>query len=164
MESPCERRIFTAPVSYALTMPFVTLPLTHSSYRSRTGGFAVKGQRLNRLTNEPDVPDEIRTRDNLIKSQVLCQLSYGDRMRFRLKAGPVFRSEDPPWKIGSLKRRMDIACRTRPSPLLFRSNFCRNLPLMAQPSSDSDGIRTRISNAAPSCKVSRRDARQEIRI
>ena len=57
----------------------ITLPLTHSSYRSRTGDFAVKGQRLYRLTNEPDVPDGIRTRDNLIKSQVLYQLSYGNK-------------------------------------------------------------------------------------
>ena len=39
-----------------------------------------------------------------------------------------FRSEDPPWKIGSLLRWMDIACRTRPSPLLFRSNFLRSQP------------------------------------
>ena len=110
-------------VSYALTMPFVTLPLTHSSYRSRTGGFAVKGQRLNRLTNEPDVPDEIRTRDNLIKSQVLYQLSYGDRMRFRLKAGPVFRSEDPPWKIGSLKRRDGHRLQDSPIPFIVQIQF-----------------------------------------
>lgn len=54
LDAPCERRIFAVPVSYALAMPLITLLLTHSSYRSRTGDFAVKGQRLDHLTNEPN--------------------------------------------------------------------------------------------------------------
>ena len=44
---------------------------------NRTPDTAVKGRCLNRLTNGPESGDSsaIRTRDTLIKSQVLCQLS-----------------------------------------------------------------------------------------
>lgn len=52
-ESPCERRIFAVPVSYAPTMPLITLLLTHSSSRSQTGDFAVKGQRHDLFTPKP---------------------------------------------------------------------------------------------------------------
>ena len=45
-------------------------------YRIRTDVNGVRGRRLNRLTNGPDgAPSGIRTRDPLIKSQLLYQLS-----------------------------------------------------------------------------------------
>ena len=45
-------------------------------YGNRTHVCGVRGRRLNRLTNGPDgAPSGIRTRDPLIKSQLLYQLS-----------------------------------------------------------------------------------------
>ena len=49
---------------------------TGDSYGNRTHVTGVRGQCLNRLTNEPNgTPSGARTPDTLIKSQVLYQLS-----------------------------------------------------------------------------------------
>ena len=52
------------------------LKSSYDPYGNRTHDYAVRGRRLSRLTNGPlDAPSGTRTRDPLIKSQLLYQLS-----------------------------------------------------------------------------------------
>ena len=135
----------------------------YSLYQNRTSIFVVRGSWSTNLQCA-----------FLRRSLHGCpQLSYRCKMRFRLKAGTgVPRGEDRPWKKESLKRWRNSACRTSLFLFLFRSIFCgrirlpitRLYPKIDRGHCDSGGIWTRISDAAPSCKVSRGDARQEIRI
>ena len=63
-------------VKYKIEFQTSSLKFNGDPYRIRTDVNGVRGRRLNRLTNGPDgAPSGIRTRDPLIKSQLLYQLS-----------------------------------------------------------------------------------------
>ena len=55
----------------------ISTDLNGDPWENRTPDYAVRGRRLSRLTNGPyGAPSGTRTRDPLIKSQLLYQLSY----------------------------------------------------------------------------------------
>ena len=83
-------------------------------------------------------------------------------MRFRLKAGTGIPGRGPSMEEGEPETLKKLRLQDESLPFLFRSSFCgrirlpetRLYPKIDRGHCDSGGIRTRISSAAPSRKVS----------